>query len=208
VELNTLKTLVIDRRASLPADRSLLVGLSGIDASGKGFVSRKLAAELESDEYRVAVINADGWLNLPHVRFAGDGAEPGPHFYENALRLDEMFERLILPLNRRRSVDLTMDFAEETAAEYRTHRCVFTDIDIILLEGIFIFKRQFADHFDLKVWIDCGFDTALTRAVERNQEGLSSAATIAAYETIYFPAQNYHFEIDDPRSLADIVVAN
>ena len=71
-----------------------------------------------------------------------------------------------------------------------------------------MFKRRFSEHFDLKVWIDCGFDTALTRAVERNQEGLSPAQTIASYKTIYFPSQRHHFKKDDPRSAADIIVVN
>jgi uridine kinase len=119
-----------------------------------------------------------------------------------------MFERLVLPLAAHREVDLTTDFAAETATGYHPRRVAFADIDIILLEGIFIFKRQFADHFDLKVWLDCDFETALTRAVVRQQEGLSSAETIAAYQTVYFPAQTYHFEIDDPRSVADIVIIN
>ena len=208
MDLEKLKTEVIGRRSNLPSDRALLVGVSGIDASGKGFVSERIAAALTAAGYRVALINADGWLNLPHVRFARDNSDRGRHFYENALRLDEMFERLVLPLAAHRKVDLTMDFAAETAADFRPKRVVFTDIDIILLEGIFIFKLRFADHFDLKVWLDCDPDTALTRAIGRKQEGLSPAETIAAYKTIYFPAQKYHFEIDDPRSLADIVVLN
>jgi uridine kinase len=206
MDLENLKAEVIGRRANLPVDRALLVGISGIDASGKGFVSERIAAALTAAGYRVALINADGWLNLPHVRFAGDDSDRGRHFYENALRLDEMFERLVLPLAAHREVDLTMDFAAETADDYRPQRVVFTDIDIILLEGIFIFKRRFTVHFDLKVWLDCYPDTALTRAIARQQEGLSPAQTIAAYQTIYFPAQKYHLEIDDPRSVADIVV--
>jgi uridine kinase len=206
--LEKLKLEVIGRRANLPADRALLVGVSGIDASGKGFVSERIAAALTATGYRVALINADGWLNLPHVRFARDDSDGGRHFYENALRLDEMFERLVLPLAAHRDIDLTMDFAAETAADYRPQRVVFTDIDIILLEGIFIFKRRFAEHFDLKVWLDCDPDTALTRAITRRQEGLSPTQTITAYQTIYFPAQDHHAQIDDPVAFADIVVVN
>src|SRR6476661_4291969 len=206
MNLRKLKAEVIGQRVNLPADRSLLVGVSGIDASGKGFVSERIAAALTAAGYRVALVKADGWLNLPHVRLAGDDSDRGQHFYENALRLDEMFERLVLPLAAHRKVDLTMDFAAETVADFRPKHVVFTDIDIILLEGIFIFKREFADRFDLKVWLDCDPDTALTRAITRGQEGLSPTQTIAAYRTIYFPAQKCHFEIDDPRSLADIVV--
>ena len=63
-------------------------------------------------------------------------------------------------------------------------------------------------RFDLAIWVDCSFSTALARAIERGQEGLTPAETIAAYETIYFPAQRIHFERDDPQATADLILEN
>jgi uridine kinase len=146
--------------------------------------------------YRVALINVDGWLNLPAVRFSEH--DPGAHFYQYGIRLDEMFDRLIEPLKRDGNVEILMDYTEETASEYRPHRYSFSDIDIILLEGILIFKRGFADLFDLRIWIDCNFEVALERAVARGQEALSTAETIRAYNNIYFPAQRHHLALDSP----------
>ena len=51
--------------------RARLIAVSGIDGSGKGYVSARLAEKLAGKGFRVAVIAADGWLNLPHVRFGG-----------------------------------------------------------------------------------------------------------------------------------------
>ena len=82
------------------------------------------------------------------------------------------------------------------------------NIDILLLEGIFLFKSAYRDKFDLKVWIDCSFDIALHRAIARGQEGLPPAETKHAFETIYFPAQRLHFERDQPREIADVVFNN
>ena len=197
---------LIEKRSDARTTQALLVGISGIDASGKGYVSSRLASQLEITGKRVALINVDGWLNLPHIRFSKSSV--GEHFYHHALRLDEMFEQLVLPLKRHRGIDLTMDFAEETASEFRPYTYAFKDVDIILLEGIFIFKREYVRHFDLKVWIDCSFETALQRAIARGQEHLPPADTIAAYETIYFPAQRYHFNVDDPIAGADLIHSN
>lgn len=185
---------------------ALLVGISGIDASGKGFVTARLAERLERRGLRAANLNVDGWLNLPSVRFGGP--DPGRGFYEHALRLDEMFARLVLPLRERRSVELEMDYAEETATAYRRHRYVLRDIDIILVEGVFIFRRAYRHLFDLRIWVECSFETALQRALARGQEGLPAAETIRAYETIYFPAQRIHAAADDPRGAADLLIEN
>ena len=87
----------------------------------------------------MAVIGIDGWLNLPPARF--DPLNPAAHFYEHAIRFDEMFERLVSPLRDRRSIRLEADWAEETATAYRRHVYDFRDVDVILLEGIYLLKR-------------------------------------------------------------------
>jgi uridine kinase len=165
-----------------------------------------VASNLKKAGQRVALINVDRWLNLPRVRFSK--TDPGHHFYHHALRLEEMFEQLVLPLKKDRQVDVTIASAEETATGFRPHTYLFGDVDIILLEGILIFKRQFVAHFDLKIWIDCSFETARSRAVARGQEMLSPKETIAAYENIYFPAQRYHLSLDDPIAAADVIHGN
>jgi uridine kinase len=194
------------RRRLVPATRSVLVGITGIDGAGKGHVAARIAGALRGHGLAVALINVDGWLNLPAVRF--DPADPAEHFYRHALRLDEMFDRLVLPLRDRRSHRLTMDFAEETATAYRPHTYAFDGVDVVVLEGIYLLKRAYRDRYDVSVWVECSFETALRRAIARAQEGLPPEATIRAYETIYFPAQRIHFERDDPRAAASLVVPN
>jgi len=193
-------------RSNTSRDKAVLVAISGIDASGKGYVTEKLAAALQAEGFNAAVINIDGWLNLPQVRF--DPNDLPANFYRNAIRFDEMFEQLVLPLRSSRSIDLVAKFTQETSIEYLEHRYEFEDIDIILLEGIFLFKRELIHHYDLKIWVDCPFETALERAIARSQEGLSPKETIRAYRTIYFPAQRIHLGLDDARSAADILIDN
>jgi uridine kinase len=193
------------RRDFDPA-RALLVGLSGIDGSGKGWMAAALAASLRDAGLNVATLNVDGWLNLPAVRISErDLAE---HFYAHALRLDAFVRDLLQPLRATRAVDLWMDYAEETATTFRRHHYRYDDVDVILAEGIFLFKRAYRGVFDLALWVDCSFATALGRALARAQEGLSPAATVRAYETIYFPAQRIHFERDMPQAGVDARIPN
>lgn len=107
----------------------MLVGLSGIDGSGKGFLATRLKRELER--------------------------------------------------SRRRTHRLLARHAEETATAYSDHLYDFREVDVVLLEGIFIYKRAYRSHFDLALWIDCSFATALERALRRpivlNDPRLSAA---------------------------------
>jgi uridine kinase len=155
---------------------------------------------------RVVSFNVDGWLNLPQVRFAAD--HPAEHFYKHAIRFDDMFAQLALPLQRQRRVHVEVDFAEETATSFRKQTYAFDDTDIVVVEGIYLLKQAYRPYYDLSLWIDCSFETALQRAIARAQEGLPEADTVRAYRSIYFPAQELHFQRDQPRQSATYVIAN
>src|ERR1700751_6475418 len=150
--------------------RSTLAAISGIDGSGKGYLTKEIDRHLRDRGFTVAVINVDGWLRLPHERFSS--LRPAEHFYSNAFRFEDMFEKLVVPLRERRWVSVEADFADETANASRKFHYQFSDIDIILLEGIYLLKREYQHHHDVSLWIDCSFDTALKRAVARAPEGV------------------------------------
>jgi uridine kinase len=190
-------------RARSPA---LLVAISGIDGAGKGHVARQVEASLTARGVRVAVISVDPWLRLPQERF--DHTDPARHFYERAIRFGEMFGTLVLPLRERRSISIETDAAEETANSYRRRTWEFDDVDVVLLEGIYLFRSPYRSHYDLACWLDCSFETALERVVVRRQEGLGREETVGAYRSIYFPAQEIHLASDTPRESADVVLSN
>lgn len=101
-----------------------------------------------------------------------------------------------------------MDYAAKTATEYQNQLYEFQDVDIILLESIYLLKRPYKLFYDLAIWIDGTYEIALERALARSQEGLPPGETIRAYQTIYFPAQEIHFQRDDPKKAADLIVVN
>ena len=205
-DLQTVVAHILDARHSVPAQRSVLAAVTGIDGCGKGYVTARIVNRLEAKGVRAAAVNIDGWLNLPNMRF--DPSNPAEHFYLHAIRFDEMFAQLVLPLRDRRSLRCEADYVEETATEYRRHVYDFENIDVIVLEGIYLLKRAYQPHYDFSCWVECSFDTALERAISRAQEGLPPDATVRAYKTIYFPAQNIHFQRDDPKAAATLIVNN
>jgi uridine kinase len=205
-DLEPIANAIGRARRSVPGRRAVLVAVTGIDGSGKGFVTARLADALRTQGWRTAVVGVDGWLNLPSVRFSDD--DPAGHFYRHAIRFGPLFSELVLPLRDRRSLRVEVDHVEEAASrrERRVHE--FEEVDVVLLEGIFLLKPAHRRHYDLSVWVECSFATALERAVARAQEGLSPEATVAAYQRIYFPAQRIHLERDDPRAAAMRTIHN
>jgi uridine kinase len=96
--LASLVAQIIGARNRVPATRALLVGISGIDASRKGFITAEVAEVVRARSWNVAVVSADDWLNLPQVCINPDNY--AKHFYQHAIRFDEMFESLVMPLGK------------------------------------------------------------------------------------------------------------
>ena len=198
--------LIRARRAAFDPAAALLVGLSGIDAAGKGWVAAQLAEPLRRAGLTVAVCSADIWHNLPAVRFAP--RDLAGQYYLHGLRLEPFVRDLLLPLRARRQVDLVMQYADAAAEVFRPERIVHHDVDVILAEGNFLFRRDVREIFDLAIWVECSFETALERAGARGQPGLTADATRFGYQRIQFVAQRIHFERDLPGSVADYWILN
>ena len=204
--LHSVVNEILDARSTISSERSALIAISGIDAGGKGYFTERLVGALQSKGVRAVWINVDYWLSLPDRRFGT--SDPPENYYHNAIRFEEMFTETVLPLRDHRSRRVEINYADETATEYRRQTLEFDDVDVIVLEGIYLLKRAFQAYYDRSIWIECGFETALERAISRGQEGLPPEETIRDYRTIYVPAQEIHFQRDDPKGVSDLIVNN
>lgn len=157
------------------------VGVSGVDGAGKSWLCARLSGLLGARGLRVATLGVDGWRTAPEERFRGP--DWGRRFYECAYRWDE--------------ARAALDSARRSAQH-----------DLVLFEGIFALADERRGWFDLTIWIDCPFEVALGRALERNQEGREAPALRDEYERVYWPAQRLHLERDRPHERADWVFEN
>jgi len=205
-DIKNLAEIVLKKFHSHDGPGVFTIGVSGIDASGKGFVSRLLQSELEKQNLKVANINIDPWQNPLTVRLQKE--DPARNFYNNVFRWDDFFSQLILPLKKTGSIYLETRLIRTDADEYYPFTYHLHKPDILLIEGIFLFKRELLEHYDFTIWIDCSFETGLRRAIVRNSENLSEEQLTRDYRIYYYPAQRYHFQKDDPRSAASIVYNN
>lgn len=205
MDMLELVTSIRKKWADVSADRSLLVAVSGIDGSGKGYITNKLVTELNLQEVQAVSINIDPWLTLPEQRFNPEN--PAEYFYHHAFIFEDLFQKLVLPLQQQRSLYLETRLTGQFGTPF-TQVYDFQNVDVIVLEGIFLLKRSLLSYYDFKVWIECSFETALERALQRNQEDLSPDEIVRDYHSIYFPAEKFHFAVDNPKSIADAIYVN
>ncbi len=81
---------------------------------------------------------------------------------------------------------------------------------VLIIEGVFLFRKELRPYFDLKFWLDVSFETATERVVNRARDRRHGDADAIKrrYEQRYFAAQRFHLERDNPIEAADMIVAN
>jgi len=206
MDIDQVVEIISSRRQELSQRVSLLVAISGIDGSGKSTIAQQVVGKLKSRGLDAALIGLDAWHHPPEKRFNKDA--PAQHFYHHAFRFNELFNILINPLRHTRSAHITVELTRLPENDLYLHSYDLDEVDVIVLEGIFLFKKELRKNYDLAFWVECSFETALQRALLRNQEGLSKEEIIRDYHTIYFPAQRIHLTRDDPKSNVDGIVEN
>jgi len=80
-----------------------------------------------------------------------------------------MKNQLYEPLCSRGSIELVAKHADPTNKEEMVdHHYRIQQSHVIIFEGIFLFQGRFT--FDYSIWVECSFETALSRALMRNQK--------------------------------------
>jgi uridine kinase len=119
-----------------------------------------------------------------------------------------LFEQLVDPLVANRSIRLATRGIRTDRDAWYDIDYDYADIDVVLLEGIFLFKRALVSRYDLRIWIECSFETALQRALGRNVEDLPADRLVQDYAGVYHASQRHHFMVDDPAAVADLIYVN
>jgi uridine kinase len=205
-KISELVSTIVEKYHTHSLETAFTVAISGIDAAGKGHISNLLEKELTAKGYRVALINTDPWQNPIAIRLQKKGA--AENLYEHIFKWDEFFEQLIFPLKKNKNILLQTKGIRTDADIYYPLVYDYENIDILLIEGILLFKKKYISYYDNKIWIDCSFETGLKRALGRNAENRAEKELISDYETYYYAAQHLHFKRDNPMAVADIVFNN
>jgi len=74
---------------------------------------------------------------------------------------------------------------------------------IIILEGVFLFRREFAPYINYKVFLEISPEESKKRAAQRD-----NPETVNKYDAKYLPAQLKYLTEYPPAHTADIIIDN
>lgn len=185
------------------------VGIDGVDCAGKTSLADELAALLTSQGYVVIRASIDGFHNPRAVRYRQGRASP-TGYYEDSFDLDSVLACLLQPLGpggdgRYKTAVFDHEHDRRLAVPWETA----VSHAILLLDGIFLHRPALTPHLDYTIFVNISFDTALARAVHRDQRLLGSPEQVTQlYQTRYIPAQKHYLATCQPAQRANAVWQN
>lgn len=185
----------------------MIVGVTGMDASGKSMMATLLAEELLRSGHSVQIIRVDDF-HRPRAERRRDDVPELIQFYEHTFDFERVVNELLLPIRNNGHVNaslLCLDLLEDTWSVERHY--LIDNATIVLLEGVFLFRPEIAQFLDLVIYLHVNESTVIDRASSRDVL-IHGEEFMRKYHSKYLPAQRAYLEEFPAEINADIIVDN
>jgi uridine kinase len=199
-----------DKITEVQKDSPVLVGIDGIDASGKTTLADELADELKKSNREIIRASIDGFHNSEKIRYSKGQNSPEGYYFDS-FNYKSVQEFLLNPLH---SGDLKY---KPVAFDYLNNRDVVSNCieatrnAILIMDGIFLFRPELIKYWDLKIFLDIDFKVVTQRAIKRLAEKKhigSKEDILDKYNKRYILGQKIYLGNEEPRKKADIIIDN
>lgn len=183
-----------------------IIGINGVDTSGKSSLSKALLDYFKSKEQKAILIHLDDFHNKRSIR--RKGKDENSAYINNAFNLELLEDKLLKPLRLEGKIDVELTLLDLDADEYSNikHFCADGDT-IIILEGVLLYREPIDKYFDYRIFLDVTFEEVLKRARQRDVP-MYGEAILDKYLEKYIPIQKWYLENYKPKKKSDLVIDN
>jgi phosphoglycolate phosphatase len=197
-----LDEITIKKQPSWP----LIIGINGIDTSGKTFFTESLAVYLTSGDFAVQVINLDNFHNPRSVRNSGEDLVES--YYQHGFDIETLIENILEPVRTKGECSTTLTLLDLLTDRYEIERSFSINKDtFVLLEGVYLFRKELAPYIDYKIFLDIPLEESRRRAAVRDVP-LFGEEILHRYDEKYLPAQSRYLQEYPPSAVADLIIDN
>ncbi len=175
---------VIEIIEGLIQAQPIVIGINGLDCSGKTTFATTLHDKLNSRNVKCVLLHIDDYNNLEVQKLIYDAHEKGDF-------TEELFERYYKD-------SIHYGRAANAITESRKH------FDVTIIEGVFLFKDSLAPLLDLKVFLPV--DTLLAKArYEKRKQMVGDNRPTSVFDDIWLPAFERYVREAEPEKMSDFI---
>jgi len=184
------------------------IAINGIEGTGKTVFTERLTEYLNSNKMKAIQISIDGFHFNKEVRYK-QGRDSAKGYYENSY--DELtFVNKVLKSSQTEKPNYTSATHDLESDEYLNLKPIeISNETIIITDGAYLFKPNYINHWDLKIYLKTDFENAMKRGIERDKESLGGfEATKEKFKKRYHKASKIYLTENKPEGKADIIFDN
>jgi uridine kinase len=186
-------------------DKAFVIGINGIDGSGKTRFSESLEKFLVSRGYEIQAIHLDDFHHPRAIRYAGENQ--AENYYNKSFNINLVVEKLLAPLPQKSSLSTKLTVLDWRTDRYDIEReFSFNHNTIVIFEGVFLFRKELSPYIDYKIFLDIPFEESKRRALIRDNN--LSKTELKKYDEKYLPAQAKYLEEYPSGKVSDMVIDN
>ena len=184
------------------------VAINGIEGTGKTVFAEKLTEYLNSEKINAVHISIDGFHFNKEVRYK-QGRDSAKGYYEDCYD-EKSFGEKVLRSSQSEIPNITEAIHDLETDQYLDLEPIEIGHKTVLIsDGAYLFKPNYRENWDLKIYLKTSFDIAMNRGIERDKKALGGYhPTKEKYEKRYHEASRIYLKENQPEKMADIIIDN
>ena len=183
-----------------------IVGINGIDNSGKTTFAVNLDIYLRKRGYMTQLIHMDDFHNPKEIRMQGNSEIDA--YINNAFNLNLLRDEILYPAREFKRVDKHLKLLDLDSDTFTKIKKYHIDNDtIVIVEGVLLYRKPIDEFFDYRIFLKIEFDECLNRARRRDVPRYGESF-LDKYHRKYIPIQKWYIETSNPLKLSNLVIDN
>jgi len=183
--------------------------IDGMDAAGKTTLGNDLAERITAEGRPVVRVSVDNFRPAGHNARSWSGSYTPETYYREGFELAAFRSSVLEPAGPGgdRHCRLKMNDVHNELP----HVPEWTDLAddaILIADGVYLGRPEFAAHWDYLVWLDVEVETSFHRSVERDSKRKPRALAIDHHRNRSMPALALYLRETNARERANIVIDN
>jgi uridine kinase len=189
----------------LDFQNNILIGIDGLGGSGKSTLADSLKLKLENKNHNVFVFHIDDFIYPRKIRY-NDSKEEWYCYYNLQWRYDYLIDEVLKPFKQGVIINKQIELYDKENDIYRFEQITIPQGSIILLEGIFLQRKEMRQYLDYVIYLEVPNDIRMERVLNRDIYIGNTEDIKSKYENRYFPAQDKYMEEYSPKESSDYIL--
>ncbi|KOA19205.1 uridine kinase [Clostridium homopropionicum DSM 5847] len=185
-------------------NKNYVVGIDGGTGAGKSTLVHSLQCQLEKLGLNTITLHIDDFIHKRNVRY-DNSKEEWLCFYNLQWRYDYLTNEILIPAKTNQDINKNIEIYNKQIDEYKNISIIAKAPYIVILEGIFLQRKELEKFLDYTIFIDIPRKERLKRILIRDTYIGDAEEIIDKYERRYFPAEDYYIKKYNPMKSDDII---